>query len=105
AASLCLILESWIDEDSCIRVRACRRNREPGSSIDDPVRDQRGFCNGPMTELAASAKQGPTPMRRPSLSQGALVALITVLAACPARAQHHAAASHAQGANVHAAPR
>ena len=39
-------------------------------------------------------------MRMPYLSQGALVALITLLAACPARAQHHAAAGHAQGANA-----
>ena len=38
-------------------------------------------------------------MRMPYLSQGALAALIILLAACPARAQHHAAASHAQAAH------
>jgi hypothetical protein len=58
-----------------------------------------------MTELAASAKQGPTPMRMPYLSQGALMVFITLLAAGPARAQHPAAAGHAQGANVQAAHR
>ena len=42
-------------------------------------------------------------MRMPYLSQGALMVFIILLAACPARAQHHAAAGHAQGANVQAA--
>ena len=56
-----------------------------------------GSAIQPMTELAASAKEGPTPMRMPYLSQGALMVFITLLAACPARAQHRAAAGHARG--------